>query len=114
MNSEVNQPKHFEGQRIRGIPDNNEKDGRKRLDHDYAEVENVFKHLKVNYQITAQMTGNVSAEREKDWTLLMKLAYAREGDLLCSYFSSLKSFDRRAYVCKELSKEKILIENEFK
>ena len=60
--------------RIRGVPEIKERDGRKRLDHDYDEVNKIMKFLNLECNITdLKRLGKFSEERANHRTILVRV-----------------------------------------
>ena len=100
-----------EGIRVRGIKESDDRDPRKRQEHDLAEIQQVFAHIEVNCNINDLLRLGPRNDT-KTRTILVKVSNPRQRRLILSSASKLKTYDKPVYLSRELSREEATLENE--
>ena len=100
-----------EGIRVRGIKESDDRDPRKRQEHDLAEIQQVFAHIEVNCNINDLLRLGPRNDT-KTRTILVKVSNPWQRRLILSSASKLKTYDKPVYLSRELSREEATIENE--
>ena len=99
------------GTRIRGVKESNDKDPRKRQEHDFCEVQKILTPMEVeckfNDLIRLGQRGN-----DRDRPILLKLPNLRLKRLILSSTRKLKNYGAPVFISKELTNEEAAIENE--
>ena len=99
-----------EGTRVRGIKESDDRDPRKRQEHDLAEIQQVFAHIEVNCNINDLLRLGPQNDT-KTRTILVKVSNSWQRRLILSA-SKLKTYDKPVYLSRELSREEATLENE--
>ena len=100
-----------EGIRVRGIKESDDRDPRKRQEHDLAEIQQVFAHIEVNCNINDLLRLGPRNDT-KTRTILVKVSNPWQRRLILSSASKLKTYDKPVYLSRELSREEATQENE--
>ena len=100
-----------EGIQVRGIKESDDRDPRKRQEHDLAEIQQVFAHIEVNCNINDLLRLGPRNDT-KTRTILVKVSNPWQRRLILSSASKLKTYDKPVYLSRELTREEAMIENE--
>ena len=97
--------------RIRGVKESDDKDPRKRQEHDFSEVRKILTHMEVECKfhdlIRLGQRGN-----DRDRTILLQLPNVWLKRLILSLARKLKNYGAAVFISNELTNEEAAIENE--
>ena len=97
--------------RVRGIKESDDRDPRKRQEHDLAEIQQVFAHIELNCNINNLLRLGPRNDT-KTRTILVKVSNPWQRRLILSSASKLKLYDKPVFLSRELSREEATLENE--
>ena len=94
---------------MRGVKESDDKDPRKRQEHDFCEIQKILNHMEVecdfNDLIKLGQRGN-----DRDRTILLKLPNERLKRLILSSAPKLKNCGAPVFISKQLTNEEAAIE----
>ena len=98
------------GIRIRGIPELNDKDRRKRQENDLQQVKEILEHMQIVPEIV-DLFRMGQRQEGKDRTILVKVPIWQKR-LILSSACRLKTYDKPVFVSRELSVDEAKLENQ--